>query len=460
MPEATEYPPLDSKAWQVIEDAYKEESERRGAAIKRAWDYYDGNHHKPLKVQQDGYDDNVILNYIEVLAEKLETFLIGDGLQFDAGGDTEETEADQQIADLWAANRGDILQSNLALSGVLEGHVAVRLAPQEDDIWPKIQQIKQAHFACFWNPFDMSDVIWYRLQSGARRIDYVRGFRDGETFDHTAEVWTELTYNATRTEKDVMGNDEIRWELINEVIWEFPWPPIIDWQNLPNPNWYYGRSDAASAIRLNDSINFILSNLMRIVKHHAHPKTVGTGFTKDELVPSAVGGFWTVDNPDAKIYNLEMASDAGLSRWLADVITQTLWHSGGLVDPQTMKDQVGQLTNFGLRVLFADAISKIGKKQMLYGEAFEQIIGHAFDLAGFTPPETVTIIWPDVLPEDAEAEMRVLTAEVDRGLISKETYQERRGYNPEQEANRIADEQTTGDLGTQILNSLSFNRGQ
>jgi hypothetical protein len=462
MPEASEYLPLGSKAGKVIEGEYNEEAARRGAMIKRAWAYYDGDHKPPLKIQADGYDDNVILNDVEVLADKLGAFLVGDGLEFDAAGDDERTEADEQIADLWEVNRGGILQSNLALSGVLEGHVAVRLVPQEGQDWPAIQQIKQAHFSAFWDPFDMSQVTWYRLQSGMRRIDYVRGLSDGSTTDPARPVWSELTYQGKVGRKDVLGvgGNEIEWELTNVEVWDFDWPPIVDWQNLPNPNWYYGRSDAASAIKLNDNINFLMSNLNRIVKYFAHPRTVGTGFTTDELLATAVGGLWSVENPEAKIYNLEMTTDAALSRWLADVISQNLWQSGGLVDPQTMKDKVGQLTNFGLRVLFSDAISRIDKKRLLYGEAFEAIINRAFVLQGIAPPDTLTIIWPDVLPDDAEAEMRTLTAEYDRGLISQETYRERRGYNNEQEENRIADEGQTGDIGSQILSNISFNRGQ
>lgn len=459
MPEVTEYVPIDSKAGKEIEKEYNEEMTRRGKMLTRAWAYYAGEHKPPLKVQADGYDDNVILNNVEILAEKLGAFLVGDGVQFDAGGDDTPSDVDQLIVDLWDANRGDILQSNLALSGVLEGHVATRLVPQEDAAWPAVQQIKQKHFAAFWDTFDMSRVLWYRLQSGSRRIDYVRGLVDTHV-DHDQPIWTELTYQSRQAQKDVLGIEAaIEWDLVNTEIWNFTFPPIVDWQNLPNPNWYYGKADATAAIKLNDNVNFIVSNLNRIIKYFAHPRTVGTGFTTDQLLATAIGGLWSVENPEAKIYNLEMETDAALSRWLADMISQTLWQSGGLVDPQTMKDKIGQLTNFGLRVLFSDAISRIAKKRLLYGEAFQEIIDRSFALNGLRPPETVTIIWPDVLPEDGKAEMETLTAEYDRGLISKQTYRERRGYNDEQEEARIADEQTTGDIGSQILSNLAFNRG-
>jgi hypothetical protein len=462
MPEATDYPPLNSEAWKVTEEAYQEEAAKRGAAITRAWAYYNGDHKQPLKIQADGYDDNIILNDIEIFAEKLETLLIGDGLEFDAGSDDEKTEADEDIIELWDQNRAEILQASLALSGVLEGHVAVRLIPEPDLTWPKIQAIKQAHFSAFWDPFDLTQVTWYRLQAAGRRIDYVLGRVDGQTVEQDVPIWTELTYISQGVEKDILGlsKDVEKWELVSTEEWPYEFAPIADWQNLPNPNWYYGKADVTGAIPLNDDINFIMSNLNRIIKYFAHPRTVGTGFTASDLVATAVGGLWTVENPEAKIQNLEMETDAALSRWLLDIISQTLWQSGGLVDPQTMKDQIGTLTNFGLRVMFADAIGRIGKKRRLYGEGLDEIINRSFVLAEKTPPDSITIIWPDVIPEDAKDEMETLTAEFDRGLISKETYRDRRGYDHEMEEDRIADEQQESDLGSLLLQNARFNRGQ
>jgi hypothetical protein len=463
MPEATEYPTdLNSQAYKTIEEAYQEEAARRGEFLARSWAYYDGEHKPPLKIQQDGYDDNIILNEIEIFADKLETMLVGDGLKFDAAGDDQTTETDEQITDLWKQNRGEILQANIALAGVLEGHLAVRLTPVDGLEWPRLQRVRQAHFSAFWDPFDLTQVNWYRLQGNNRRIDYVQGRLTEGEIDQAQPVWTEFTYEAVGTDIDALGisKEATKWELANIQEWPYEFPPIVDWQNLPNPNWYYGRADVISAIRLNDALNFLVSNLNRIIKYFASPRTVGTGFTADDVMPTQVGGLWTIENPEAKVTNLEMQSDASLSRWLADVLFQTLWQSGGLVDPQTTKDKIGQLTNFGLRVLFSDAIGRIAKKRRLYGEGLDKIIDWSFILAGLAPPESVTIIWPDVLPEDNKAEMETLTAEYDRGLISKETYRDRRDYDHEMEETRIADEQTESDLGSLLLQNARFNRGQ
>lgn len=425
----------------------------------------------PLKVQKDGYNDNVIVNHVEALADRLTAFLIGDGVHFDADGD--ETELDDEIALLWQQSRGAILQESIALSGAIEGHCAIRLAPQEKGL-PKITRIKQNHFAAFWDALDMERVLWYRLQyvsgSVGKRIDYVRGqFIDDEA-DHDAPGWTEVVYELKKAYRGNLsltgwGAEDMKWERKQPAFWPYDFPPIVDWQNLPSPNSYYGKSDIASAIKLNDALNFILSNMQRIIKHHADPKTIITGATLAEIIPTQVGGAFSIANKDANVFNLEMQSDLASSQNLAALIAAGLWQSGGMVDPQTMKDKIGTLTNFGLRVLFADAIKRTERKRLLFEEAFDKINRQALLLAGLTPPDTITVIWPDVLPADDTVQVETLTKELEHGIISKRTYRILRDYDNDSEEERIADESTTsGDLGTSILGLLAknkpFNTGQ
>jgi hypothetical protein len=338
--------------------------------------------------------------------------------------------------------------------------------PGEFEEWPKITRLKQSHFSAFWDEMDMSRVLWYRLQASGRRIDYVRGaMADERTVDHEADGWLEFVYEIDGP-KGGPFEQSTKWTLrrfadgrANPLPWLYPWPPIVDWQNLPSPNGYYGKTDVKNAIALNDALNFILSNAQRIVKHHADPKTVGTGFTADQLVASAVGSLFTVANPDARIYNLEMQSDGALVQWLLNQIVSGLWESGGMVDPQTMKDRVGDLTNFGLRVLFANAIKKTEKKRLLYQEAFELIGKHGLELAGKAVPDKIVTIWPDVLPQDDTVEVTTLGQELDRKVISVKTYRQRRGYDNETEMQRLEDEtRLNGNVGETIMAALNKNR--
>lgn len=474
MPEAINYI-LDTKsdAWKQLEDSFAKEYNARAGEFAHRWKYYKGDHKKPLKIQSDDIDDNVIVNQIEQFAEDIVGFLIGDGIRFDASGDDVSTPQDDAIKQMWTASRGAILQQMLGLGGCIEGHCAVRLVPVEG-AFPKLQRLQGKYFSVFWDALDMSRVLWYRLQYVAgdmgKRVDYVRGRVDGEAVNHDAPGWTEIIYTR-RNEQQARAAGGEKWQQeINPVIWEFDFPPIVDWQNSPDPNDYYGQCDVKSAIKLNDGLNLDVSNAQRIVKHHADPKTIGTGFTTDQLVRTEVGGLFTISNPDARVYNLEMQSDGAFVQWLVNVITSQIWQSGGMIDPQQLKDQVGALTNFGLRVLFNRAIKKTQKKRLLYAEAFEQIAQRGLIIAGVTPPESVTTIWPDVLPEDDTQETQVLGQELNLGIIGKQTYRERRGYDNEKEEQRLQDDQLANpNIGAAILrggnieqllrDNRPFNRG-
>ena len=96
---------------------------------------------------------------------------------------------------------------------------------------------------------------------------------------------------------------------------------MVDSQSLPDRAGYYGDPDLVRP-ELNDALNFVASNTMRIIKHHGHPKTIGTGMRASEVQETAVDGFWSVPNPDAKIANLEMQSDLGSSMAFLQLLQQ------------------------------------------------------------------------------------------------------------------------------------------
>jgi len=274
MPEATQYTTnTGSKQFEQIDEAHSEEMHERIEAIERGWRYYNGRHDLPLKPQKDGYNDNVIVNHVEALADRITAFLVGDGVAFDVGGDDDQTN-DDVLSAVWEANHGDTLTEVLALAGAIEGHCAVRV--EQGEAGPKLNRIKGKHFSAFWDPFNVERVMWYRLQhvtsAAGKRIDYVRGRLNGEDIDQSADGWVEVSYRTDNTSTSIFSQ-QMRWKL--EGAQPLDYCPVVDWQNIANPNGYYGKSDITGAIKLNDALNFILSNMQRIIKHHASPKTVG-----------------------------------------------------------------------------------------------------------------------------------------------------------------------------------------
>jgi hypothetical protein len=459
LPAAFEYI-FDDRAgdYRSLEEAFAKEAIERQKRFEKHWNYYDGVMPSPLKVEGDGYNDNVILAKVDQVADKVLSFLLGDGVTFDVGADDQETEDDDAVAALWAANRGATLQHNIALSGILTGHCVVRIEPMPGGQMPRIVHVNAAQFSTFWDVSDIDNVLWYRLQYrlGAnglgKRIDYVKGRQNGQSqsFDHTAGGWTEIVYRI-----DGMGT---QWKQVNLQVLPFDFPPIVDWQNMPRPHTYYGADDISRAVALNDALNFVASNYQRILKHHGSPKTIGIGFDAEAIVGTSVGGFYTVNKSksEADIFNLEMQSDLSSAREFLGILAREIWQSARMVDPQMVKDTVGSLTNFGLKVLFSDALSKTNTKRLLYGEAYELIAKRGLVMAGLAAPDKVKTNWPDVLPEDSLAVSTALLKEVEAGLIDKETYRQLRGYDNDVIEQRLSEEQAgQQNLGALLLSNFS-----
>lgn len=454
MPAAVEYIQDQSSGdYRALEEAHAKEYDSRAALFARHWDYYKGNLPEPLKREKDGYNDNVILAKIDQLADKTVSFLLGDGITFNAGdGANADDPTDQALAELWRANRGQLLQHKMGLNGSIAGHVAVRIEVRPGNL-PRIVALNPAQVSVFWDEADFERILWYRLQyrlgtfGSGKRVDYVSGaaIRDGNP-----DAWYEYTYA-------IDGNSS-HWSLLNTKPIEYC--PIVDWQNMPLPSDYYGKDDISKALRINDALNFVLSDYQRILKHHGHPRTIGVGMEAADVHSNEIGGFFTVNKPatEAQIYNLEMQSDLSSAREFANLLMAEIWQSGRMVDPATMKDKVGDLTNFGLRLLYGDALQKTETKRLLYQEGFEAINKTCLALMGLAVPEQIATVWPDPLPSDDAALSAAKLAEVQAGLISKQTARDSLGYDHEAEEERIAEEQAGQDtLGMRLLGA--FEKG-
>jgi hypothetical protein len=222
--------------------------------------------------------------------------------------------------------------------------------------------------------------------------------------------------------------------------WPYAWPPIVEWKNLPRPNQYYGKNDIGQNGRLNDSLNFIAGNIQRILKNHANPKSIGTGFSAKDMDEAPVGALWVIPNENARVYNLEMQSDLASSLAYAGMLRRAFFDGGRELDPATVQDRLGQLTNFGLRVLYKDTLAKNTTKRLHYGDGLRRVCQAALELAGFPTGVDVSVVWPDPLPSDPLPTAQALQLDVTVGGLSKTTYLKRRGYDPDQEAhNRMKD---------------------
>lgn len=436
MPGLMEYP--IEKPGELDRLAESELAARR-KAIDAAWAYYEGNHKRPLKVRTGQPDDNVILNVCRKAIEQAVALLFGEAPQFEIGGQGDDPE-DQALAALWTANDAPIFLHNLALQGALTGHCFVKLVP-DDAMGVRFLLLNPRMVTVYWRPDDMDYVTAYSI-----------GYEQGDT----ARRQDLVNLGNSWLVRDLDRERGKNWQVTSEVVWGFRWAPIVEWQNLPDPEEYYGDPDLVRP-ELNDALNFLASNTMRILKFHAHPKTIGTGMRSTDLQATDVDGFWSVPNAEAQIKNLEMQSDLGSSLAFLQLLQGWFFSEHRAVDMASFAHDLGNITNFGLRTLYKDALDKLATKRVLYGKGLADISERALALVGWAARPVVS--WPDPLPFNDQEEIAGIQTEMALGILSKETAAGLRGRQWEQEQERIADEEAMSDnIGSRLL--AAFERGQ
>lgn len=246
------------------------------------------------------------------------------------------------------------------------------------------------------------------------------------------------------------------WTTTNEQNWPYAWPPIVDCQNLPAPNEFWGISDIEPDIlEINSGINFVISNMARIIKYHAHPKTWGKGFSANEL-KIAVDETLVLPSPDAELHNLEMQTDLTSSNEFYKRLKEALHEVSHTPEVATGKlESAGNLSGLALQILYSPLVEKTETKRLLYGDMLVELNRRLLEIGGFGKDNITELQWQAVLPEDEKQKRE--TALVDKQLgVSDDTLLVQLGYNPDLEREKVI--RQTDTLGQEIL--TAFDRGE
>lgn len=411
------------------------------AAIARRWEYYSGHHRKQLRVREGQPDDNVVVNFARVVVDKGVSMLFGSDVRFElVPGET--TEAEAWLQQCWARNHKQAFLHKLALSGAIAGHAFAKIVNTRP--YPRLIVLDPATVSVTINPHDLDDVLQYRIQYAAvdpetgRVVTYrQRVLRNGSTWS----IIDERAYSGGA------------WQVLREEAWPYAFPPIVHCQNLPNPHEFWGESDLSDdVLQLCDALNFLLSNLLRIVRYHAHPKTWGRGFSAAQL---NIGADETIilPSPDAELRNLEMQSDLASSITLYDRLRDAFHEITRVPEVATGNlERVGNLSGVALQILYQPLVEKTETKRSLYGGLLTELNRRLLAIAGFGDELRTELHWPELIPGDPRAEAETLLVWQQLG-VSQDTILRRLGLDPELEA--VKREMGERAAAEEILRALS-----
>lgn len=408
---------------------------------------YSAGYHKPqLTIRHGQANDNVTLNFIGVICQRSVSALFGKGFDLD-WQDNGESEQAVYINQVFKENKEEILFHRAGLVGAEVGTICIKIVPVEGDS-PRLVLLNPEWVFIETKPDDFESILRYTIMYTIGESAYKQTIEPNDG----GGSWVVKDWEMSNTTQN-------KWTLKLETVWPYEFPPILNWQNLPSSNDIYGMPDITEdVIALQDRVNFVASNISKIIRYHAHPKTWGSGFVNSSQTSWGADEMITLPTTGANIQNLEMQSDlASSERYLLD-LRQAMFDITRTVDLDSISDKVGSLTNFGLRVLYQDFLQKTDTKRELYGDAIEELCRRLQILAGYEPLE-VEVLWPEILPINKTETITAVEKSLALGILSKESSANLLGYDWEKERQRLEDEVALGDnLGAALLRG--FNRGE
>jgi hypothetical protein len=437
-------------AEKVLEEAERAEDDRQ-IRIAAAWEAYQGKMKGQLKATKSDPQakDNIIINFAQPIVDKSVSFLMGKNVGFQIGDDTESTE-DKWLAAAWEENKKMTLLHKIAMNGGVTGDVFLRL--QEADKmkggkYPRVTNLDPACVLPIWDTDDYENIKAWQVKWKCIDWATAKPMMKRHIYEPEGRRWT-ITIQESR------GNSS-KWQTTGTATWPYPWSPILHTQNLPMPNVYNGVSDIETHVQsINGAINFVLSNMARIIRLHAHPKVYVTGQSKTNL-DGGPDDVMFLTNPAADIKTIEMTSDLGSSlelykqlKTLLHQVTRTPEMAGAKMD------SIGALSGVALRILFQDLIEKTETKQLLYGDLFVECNRRLMEIGKQGAEQKVSIQWPDALPKDRKAEAETAVV-LNTAGVSKETTVTELGYDAQQEKKKRDEEQKADMENAQT----AFDRG-
>ena len=437
----------------------------RGAVMAAAWDAYRGVMEDPLKIEPGQTNDNVKSNRFAAIVDKGVSFLFGQKIKVTISDPTttvtDATSPQQTYLDKAWGDDDDrmTLLSKLAINGAICGHAFVKIIPPQPKKgikYPRLIIMDPQNVTVQTDPDDCDTVQSYTIeyacpnpmsgQPARKRQVIARTDPDGMAAEYGSQD-TDDTWTITNS----MQINGVWQPQGMPQVWPHPFAPIVDCQNMPNPNEFWGMPDLSpDLIEMGRVLNFVNSNISRILKFFAQP-WVWAKNTNASQINVTPGRIIVVPGQNAELNTLEMHSDMASSMNFAASLRSDMDEQSrvpGVALGRLESLPKGTISGVALQLLFQPLIEKTIMKQRLYGKLIREVSRIMLALGGMSYDTDIEIAWPNLLPIDDTAAAQTALILEQLG-VSKQTLLAELGYDYDTESSRSTDE--AGDAMTNYL---------
>lgn len=426
--------------------------------IKQAWDFYEGFHWENLPELDT---PELTFNYCRTFVDKFVAFELGKAFSITTHKSVDEIEVTKDgrtlfdyLEDVWEDNQQYIFCTELGQMKSITGEawVQIRFDTPEDlsdpfEQYPdgrvRILLMNSANIFPEFDPHERGKLTKVTVMYSYEAVEKTGILsREKKVTRVFKQVWTDkevVTYTDTKGASETIPN---KYGVI----------PFVYIKNLPIAGRNEGRGDLEDIIPLNTEYNLKSSDVSEIIDYHAAPVTLVFGAKVGNLEKGA-NKLWGGLNKDARVENLELGSDLGLSRAYIESLKLSMCEVGGI--PETVLGGAQAISNtsgVALQYINLPLIEKTRVKRMNTETGLErvnQLIILISLLEGLvTKPDDVAIrdfVWnsvdlPDTLPKDTLLELQQIQAEMKQGLESRENAMKRLGKENISELMNVIDE--------------------
>lgn len=426
--------------------------------IKQAWDFYEGYHWENLPEQDT---PELTYNYCRAFVDKFVAFELGKSFSITTHKQVDGTTVTSDgrtlfefLEDVWEDNNKGIFCTEMGQMKSITGEAWVQVAfiPKEklDDPFSeypegriKILLMNTSNVFPEFDPHERGKLVKVTVMYVYEALEKTgilgRTKKVRRTFK---QIWTKdevATYYDTKNDPEVVKN---KYGVI----------PFVCIKNLPVAGRNEGRGDLEDIIPLNTEYNMKCSDISEIIDYHAAPITLVFGAKVGNLEKGA-NKMWGGLSKDARVENLQLNGDLGLSRSYVEELKLAMCEVGGI--PETVLGGAQAISNtsgVALQYINLPLIEKTRVKKMETKEALENVnrlIILMSMLEGLVKkPESVAVrdfVWnnidiPDTLPKDTLLELQQIQGEMKQGLESRENAMKRMGKENIPELMKIIDE--------------------
>jgi hypothetical protein len=432
----------------MLREAAKAADVSRSQLMSRAIKAYNDQSRPPLKVDpKTNIDDNVLINYARTIVEKGVSFLFGNELSIEVT-DPLKKKAAQTAGDVDGDDDefGDVLEAawpksyrgedflDLATNGGQTGHAWAQIIIEGGE--PSVVVLDPLNMSAVYDERNIRRVLKYTNEWNSFD-DAGRAVVRRQTVTRTGDSWLIEEFVSYPGQKNFTPAGA-------PVPWRYSFAPVFQVKNLPNANVFYGQPDLTlNVLQLNYYLNRVDSIINKILRIHAHPKTVAYGMQPDDLKIGTDDVLFVAEF-EAELKNLEMQSDLTAAQTFRDKLRAALSEVSHVPEITTGKvENLGTLSGRAMQILYGPLADQTKKKRLLYGRLITEIVVALLAIKGkLVRPQDVKIHWGEIIPGDEKEQAETLLIDKQFG-VSDDTLMRKRGYDPDDERDKKQYETST-----------------